>query len=186
MLFFLLIHRYGTCIILFNLLRWKLGCTIFLVKMWTIGFIDCLLRPWHLVEEGRCCIAFLVNGVSSPMLKSSSFSQASTPIHAASMSVEMYALLIFFNALWFPQFREIMQHNTTFIVMPPPLLYLYQLYLIAHYPNIFHVLPREEHKLLFKRRYSEISTFNKVVRVSNAWHGDEWRQKSMYLLCVGV
>jgi hypothetical protein len=36
---------------------------------------------------------FLVDGVSSPMLKSSSFSQAKTPIRAASMSVEMHTSL---------------------------------------------------------------------------------------------
>jgi hypothetical protein len=33
---------------------------------------------------------FLVDGVSNPMLKSSSFSQTRTPIHAASMIVEMF------------------------------------------------------------------------------------------------
>ncbi len=33
---------------------------------------------------------FLVDGVSSPMLKSSSFSQARAPMCAASMSVEMH------------------------------------------------------------------------------------------------
>jgi hypothetical protein len=36
---------------------------------------------------------FLVDVVSSPVLKSSSFSQARTPICAASMSVEMHTSL---------------------------------------------------------------------------------------------
>jgi hypothetical protein len=36
---------------------------------------------------------FLVDGASSPMIKSSSFSGARTPLHAASMSVEMHMLV---------------------------------------------------------------------------------------------
>jgi hypothetical protein len=43
---------------------------------------------------------FLVDGVSSPKLKSSSFSQAKTPIPAASMSVEIpTSLKRFFDAM---------------------------------------------------------------------------------------
>jgi hypothetical protein len=72
----------------------------------------------------------------------------------------------------FPQFREIMKHSTTFIVMPLSLFYLYQLYPIVHYP-IIPILHREEHKSLFMRRYSKISASNKVVHISYACHGDE-------------
>jgi hypothetical protein len=72
----------------------------------------------------------------------------------------------------FPQFREIMKHTTTFIVMPPPLFYLYQLYPIVHYP-IIHILRREEHKLLFMHRYRKVPASNKVVHISYACYGYE-------------
>jgi hypothetical protein len=116
---------------------------------------------------------FLVDGVSSSMLNSSSFSQEKTPIHAVSMSVEMHTSLKSYlcNAIFSIQ-RNIMKHSTTFIVMPLPLFYLYQLYPIVHYP-IIHILCREEHKLLFMCRYSKIPAFNKVMHISNACHGDE-------------
>ncbi len=65
-----------------------------------------------------------------------------------------------------------------------PLFHLYQLYPIVHYP-IIHIL-RKEHKLLFMHRYSKILASNKVVHISNVCHGDELKQKSMQLLCVGV
>ncbi len=35
-------------------------------------------------------------------------------------------------------------------------------------------------------KYSKIPVSNKIVHISNACHGDELRQKSMQLLCVGV
>ena len=50
-----------------------------------------------------------------------------------------------------------MKRSTTFIVMPPPLFYLYQLYQIVHYPNI-HILCREERKLLFMHMLEERGT----------------------------
>jgi hypothetical protein len=65
-----------------------------------------------------------------------------------------------------------MKHSTTFIVIPLQLCYLYQLYPVVHYP-IIHILYREEHKFLFKRRYSKIPASNKVVHISYACHGDE-------------
>jgi hypothetical protein len=80
-------------IILFNLLRWSLVSPIFLAKMWTICFIDCLFAPLTFDQGREMLYDFLVDEVSSLMLKSSLFSQKKTPICAASMSVEIHASL---------------------------------------------------------------------------------------------
>ncbi len=127
---------------------------IFWAKTWTIHFIDCFFVPSTFGWGREMMYYFLVDGVSSPILKSSSFSWARTPICAVSMSVDMHISLNSFYAMWLTQFREIMKHSTTFIVIPPPLIYLYQLYPIVHYP-VIHILRREEHKLLFMHRYSK-------------------------------
>ena len=110
-----------SCIIYFHRLLSVSSCLIcldesldspfFSVKTWTIHFIDCFFAHSTFGWGREMLYDFLVDAVNSPMLKSSSFSQARTPICAASMSVEMHTpLKRFFYEMWFPQFREIMKH----------------------------------------------------------------------------
>ncbi len=66
---------------------------IFWEKMWIICFIDCFFAPSTFGWGKEMLYDFLVDGVSSPMIKSSSFSQARTPICATSMSVKMHTSL---------------------------------------------------------------------------------------------
>ncbi len=135
-------HRIGMCIILFNSLWWKLGFIDFGGKNVNHTFHWLFLCALDVRLRRGDAVWFSSRWGCSPRSKSSSLSWARTPICAMSMSVEMHTSLKSFYAMWFAQFREIMKHSTTFIVMFPPLFYLYQLYPIVHYP-IFHILRRE-------------------------------------------
>ncbi len=66
---------------------------IFWATMSTIRFIDCFFAPSMFGWGRETLLDFLVDGVSNPMLKSTSLSQARIPLPAVSMRVEIHASL---------------------------------------------------------------------------------------------